>query len=111
MGIGPDVGHGEQSLVAFRSAVTGIAILLEQRCTASCRFVVDLEWIFWRRDFLRKIRLPFHIGENQISVLSVHGSAEPERGEEIACNRRFGVAVPMDPGAFTDIPNQTELDR
>src|ERR1043166_908871 len=103
MWIGADIRNREQSLVAFRTAVTGIAILLEQWRTALCLFIVDLKWIFRRRDFFADIGLVFHIGKNEIAMLAVHWSTEPEGREQISRDRCFRISVPVHPRPFPDI--------
>src|SRR5581483_2161905 len=76
MRVGPDLGHGIQTLVAFRSAVTTVAIGREQRLASFGRFVVDLKWIAWRQDFLGEIGLAFHVREYEVAALAVHGRAQ-----------------------------------
>ena len=61
--------------------MTGVAIRCKQRCAASGRFIVDLERISRRRDFLGEIGLVLYISELEVATLAVQWRAQPERGE------------------------------
>src|SRR5690349_12031886 len=80
------------------------------RAAASER-LIDSEGIAGCANFFRKIGVAFHESEIQRGFVALEGSAEAERGQHIASERRTSVAIPMNPWAIFDVPNQAVFNR